>query len=116
LTLLAFQVSDDLIELDEFLTDQPLALKRLAGEVLAAELERFASAHIELAELILAPITVVDHTLFRGDEVGNVSPHAVQLLELLFIAVVEDLDRRFGPVKEPGETRFESERQSVEHG
>jgi hypothetical protein len=116
LTLLALQVGDDLIELEELLADQPLALERLAGEVLPAELKRLACTQIELVELILPAITLVYEALFGGDEVGHVAAQPVQLLQLLAIAVIEDLHGVLGPVEEPGESRFESERQSVEHG
>jgi len=88
LRLLALQLRDYLIELHELLADQPLALEGLAGEVLPAEFERFASTAFELAKLIPSAITVVHHALFRGDEVGHIPPHDVQLLELLVIAVV----------------------------
>ena len=75
LGLLAFQVGDGLIELDELLTDNLLALERLAGEVLPASLERRAGTEIGLAQLIRPPIPVAYHALFRGDEVGHVPPH-----------------------------------------
>ena len=117
LSLLAFQVRDHLIELEELLADQPLALERLAGEVLPAELQRLAGTHIELAKLILPAITLELRTrCFAVTRSATPRRMPYSCSNCWLIAVVEDLHGIFGPVKEPGEPRFESERQSVEHG
>ena len=63
LRLLSFQVGDDLIELDELLTDKPLALERLAGEVVPSVLDRRAGTEIELVELVRSAVPVAYHAL-----------------------------------------------------
>ena len=45
-----------LVEANELLADQPLALERLAGEILPAEFKRGAGAGLKLQELALPAI------------------------------------------------------------
>jgi hypothetical protein len=58
----------------------PLALKRLAGEILPAELERLASTDIELQELVPPPVAQLRDALLGRNEIGHVPAHAVQLI------------------------------------
>ena len=86
-----------------------LRVERLAGEILAAGLQRLPRLAVELLDLLLHRRVLHLEPLLRGRHVGDAALDVLELAELLLVGVVERLVRVLGAVERLRELRLEDQ-------
>ena len=99
LLLLALQLGVLGLEVGDLGGQRRLAGQRLAGEVLAAHLQRLLGLPLQLGGLLLELVDLQLDPLAAGRHVGDAAAHLREQVELALVAVVEGLARVLGAVQ-----------------
>ncbi len=103
------------LEVADLLGERRLAGQRFAGEVFATRGQRRARLAVVLVGLLLQLGRLEFEPLAGRRDVGNATPHLLQQLELLGVAVVKRLARVFSAVKDLVGLGIEDERHALHH-
>jgi len=92
-----------------------LPLQRLAGQVLAADLQRLAALLGQLGVLLLQLLDLQLQALAGGRHVGHPAAHLLQHLQLALVGVVQGLTRILQTVQRLVRLGLEDHRHSLHH-